>query len=426
MNKKVLVVTYYWPPAGGPGVQRWLKFVTYLRDFEIEPIVYIPENPNYPLTDTSLSDDVPEDIEIISRPIFEPYGLASIFSKKKTKRISSGIIQDKKQSWLEKLMLYIRGNFFIPDARRFWIMPSVKFLSGFIKQHNIDTVITTGPPHSVHLIGLRLKQKTGVKWVADFRDPWTTIGYHDKLRLTKRSKEKHRQLEHMVLNNANQIVVTSFKTADEFKLITTQPITVITNGYEFLNQAPAADALDEKFTISHIGSLLTGRNPKILWEVLSELTKENKDFGESLQIKLAGAVSEDVLEGIAGFGLSSKLHLLGYVPHKEALHLQRNSQLLLLIEIDAEETRGIIPGKLFEYMATKRPIIALGPADADIKRIILDTGTGKFFGYQDKTVLKSTILSYFELFKQGSLQIDPVRLEQYSRKELTKKLAALL
>lgn len=393
-------------------------------DFGIEPIVYIPENPNYPLTDTSLSEVVPNGIEIISRPIFEPYGLAGLFSKKKTKRISSGIIQDKKQSWLEKLMLYIRGNFFIPDARRFWIRPSVRFLSGFVRLNNIETVITTGPPHSVHLIGLGLKQKTGVKWVADFRDPWTTIGYHDKLRLTKRSKERHKQLESTVLNNADQIVVTSFKTGDEFRSITKQPITVITNGYEFLNSAP--DALDKKFTISHIGSLLTGRNPKILWEVLSELVQENKDFAEALQLKLAGAVSEDVLHGIAGFGLSSKLELLGYVPHKEALQLQRNSQLLLLIEIDAEETRGIIPGKLFEYMAAKRPIIALGPADADIKRIILDTNTGKFFGYQDKTILKSTILSYFELFKQGSLQIKPIGLEQYSRKELTKKLAGLL
>jgi len=177
-KKKVLIITYYWPPAGGPGVQRWLKFVKYLPEFNIEPIVYIPENPCYPLIDKSLTDEVSDDLTILKHPVKEPYKLAGLFSKKSSKTISKGFISEKnKQSFIEKVMLYIRGNFFIPDARKNWVKPSVDFLSKYISENNISTIITTGPPHSLHLIGLQLNEKLGVvKWLADFRDPWTTIG----------------------------------------------------------------------------------------------------------------------------------------------------------------------------------------------------------------------------------------------------------
>ena len=264
--KKVLIITYYWPPAGGPGVQRWLKFVKYLRDFEIEPIVYIPENPNYPLQDASLEKEIPKDIKILSHKISEPYKFAELLSSKKTKRISSGVIQTKNQSLLEKLMLWVRGNFFIPDARKNWVGPSISYLSDILEKENIDTIVTTGPPHSVHLIGDGLKQKFDLRWVADFRDPWTSIGYHKKLKLTKSSQQKHKQLENQVLNNADQIVVTSETTKLEFKSITKKPISVITNGHD--SEYSGGSNLEDHFTITHIGSLLTGRNPQNLWKVL--------------------------------------------------------------------------------------------------------------------------------------------------------------
>ena len=181
MKKQVLIITYYWPPAGGPGVQRWLKFVKYLPDFGIEPIVYCPVNPSYPIVDKSLLAEVSADIKIIKQPISEPYRFANLLSKKDAKQISSGVIpKTKKQSVVQRLLLYVRGNFFIPDARKNWVKPSVEFLSDYIKDNNIETVVTTGPPHSLHLIGLQLKEQLGVKWLADFRDPWTTIGYHKK------------------------------------------------------------------------------------------------------------------------------------------------------------------------------------------------------------------------------------------------------
>ena len=256
--KKVLIITYYWPPAGGPGVQRWLKFVKYLQDFNIEPVVYIPENPNYPIIDEAFVNEIPKGIKIYKHPIFEPYKLASIFFSKKTKRISSGIIQTKNQSSLEKIMLWVRGNLFIPDARKYWVNPSVDYLSGLIQKESIDTIITTGPPHSVHLIGLKLKEKLNVKWISDFRDPWTSIGYHKKLKLTKASQRKHKKLESKVLKAADKVIVTSTTTKNEFKKITDQPIMVITNGFD--SDYDGNDRLDVKFSIAHIGSLLTGRN----------------------------------------------------------------------------------------------------------------------------------------------------------------------
>ncbi|MEO0900708.1 MAG: glycosyl transferase family 1, partial [Bacteroidota bacterium] len=193
--QKVLVIVYYWPPAGGPGVQRWLKFVKYLPHFEIEPIVYIPENPSYPIVDTNLVKEIPEDVQILKQPIREPYAFASLLSKKKTKSISSGMIPEKKASPLAKFLLWVRGNFFIPDARKLWVKPSIRFLSKVIEENNIETIISTGPPHSLHLIGLGLKQQHNVQWIADFRDPWTSIGYHKKLNLTQSSQKKHKYLE---------------------------------------------------------------------------------------------------------------------------------------------------------------------------------------------------------------------------------------
>jgi hypothetical protein len=279
--KKVLIITYYWPPAGGPGVQRWLKFVKYLPDFGVEPVVYAPLNPHYPLQDASLEQEVPNGMEVIKHKILEPYSVSKLLSQKQTTTISSGIIaEEEKQSLLQKMMLFIRGNLFIPDARVLWVKPSVKFLKDYLQKNKIDTIITTGPPHSLHLIGLELQKQLQVKWIADFRDPWTNIGYHKKLKLTGRAAKKHEKLELEVLKTADQIVTTSFTTAEEFRQKTTRPVTVITNGYD--NTTKNSVEPDASFTIAHIGSLLSGRNPLNLWKVLGELVVENENFKKTL------------------------------------------------------------------------------------------------------------------------------------------------
>lgn len=424
-NKKVLIITYYWPPAGGPGVQRWLKFVKYLPSFDIQPIVYIPENPTYPIIDSGLLAEVSKEAIIIRQKIFEPYQLASFFSKNKSKNISSGIIPNpKKQSVLVQFLLWIRGNVFIPDARFLWINPSARFLRKYIVAHQIETIITSGPPHSLHLIGLKLKQEMKLKWIADFRDPWTTIGYHKQLKLSGYAEKKHKNLEHLVLNSADEILVTSKTTKAEFQEITKQPITVITNGFDV--EKVKKQVLDSKFSLAHIGSFLSERNPKILWETLAELCFENKGFKNNLQIKLIGAVSETVLQTISDFNLLQNVLNLGYLSHNEALVHQRRAQVLLLIEIDSPETKSIIPGKLFEYLVSKRPIIAIGPKNSDFAEIINHTNSGAFFEYNQKQLLKSKILEYYTLYLSKNLKVFPVGVDQYSRKNLTFELSKLL
>ena len=425
MIKRALIITYYWPPAGGPGVQRWLKFVKYLPEFGVEPIVYIPENPNYPLVDESLVSEISNDVTILKHPIKEPYKLAGIFSKKSSKTISSGIISDKSnQSFIEKVMLYIRGNYFIPDARKSWVKPSVNFLLSYIEKENIKTIITTGPPHSLHLVGLQLKDMLGVKWIADFRDPWTTIGYHKQLRLTNKSQQRHKELEAQVLNTADQIIVTSSVTKKEFELITVKPIEVITNGYDY--EPVDKVELDFKFSLSHIGSLLSKRNPEVLWNVLRDLVTANEDFAKDFQLNFVGAVSKNVLDLVKNNNLSNYINNVGYVSHKESITFQKKSQVLVLIEMNSEETKCIIPGKLFEYMVSNRPIIALGPKGSDVENILKETNTGNYFKYDDYESLKKTILIHYKAFQNKTLQSYGIGLQKYSRKKLTESLSKLI
>lgn len=423
-GKKVLIVTYYWPPAGGPGVQRWLKFVKYLPEFGIHPVVYIPESAHYPLIDEGLRREVPENLTVISRPIFEPYQWASVFSKKGTRSMSRGLINEKKQGIAERLLLWIRGNLFIPDARKFWVKPSVSYLEHILETQQIDTVITTGPPHSVHLIGLELRKRLGVRWIADFRDPWTTIGYHQKLKLTGWASRKHKELEKKVLRIADAVIATSRTTASEFEAIAGREVITITNGFDEADRTNEAPS--EKFCLAHIGSLLTGRDPKILWEVLAELTEENKRFKEDLRLKLVGAVSEEVLQSVKAAGLEAFLELHGYVAHEEALALQKEARVLLLLEINKEETRGIIPGKLFEYMAARRPIIAIGPEGWEAGVLLEESGAGKVFGYSDRDNLKQTLTDWYEGFLFDKVEPQDTNLNKFTRRALTAGLAQVI
>ncbi|NDV42789.1 glycosyltransferase family 4 protein [Flagellimonas sediminis] len=421
--QKILVIAYYWPPAGGPGVQRWLKFVKYLPDFGYEPVVYVPENPSYPIVDNNLEKEIPSTIQVLKQPIKEPYGWAGLLSKKKTKTISSGIIQDKNPSLIESILLWVRGNFFIPDARKGWVKPSIHFLAKVIADEGIKTIITTGPPHSLHLIGLGLKREYNVQWIADFRDPWTSIGYHKKLRLMPWAAKKHKSLEKEVLVSADKIIVTSQTTLEEFQAITPKPIKMITNGFD---ESLSAKELDRQFTISHLGSLLTGRNPLGLWQALKELTAENETFNKALKIKLAGVVSEDVQKSLTDLGLDAYLDSLGYLPHDKVIETMQSSQVLLLIEIDSEETKGIIPGKLFEYLNAKRPILAIGPTDWEAGNMVEEVNAGKFLHHSDVALLKDVLLDWFNQYQKGKLLCSSQGIDTFHRKALTESLAKFI
>jgi hypothetical protein len=263
-----------------------------------------------------------------------------------------------------------------------------------------------------------------VEWLADFRDPWTTIGYHKKLKLTKASKEKHKALEKEVLNSADKIIVTSHITKIEFEGLTNKPISVITNGYD--NETVGAVSLDIKFTLSHIGSLLSERNPEVLWQVLKDLILELNGFKDDFQLNFVGFVSDNVLESIKKYNLTNYTSNIGYLLHNEAIAFQKKSQMLLLIEINSEDTRCIIPGKLFEYVVSNRPIISIGPKDSDVEKIIKETNTGNYFYYSDYDLLKTTIINHYEAYKNKTLESHPIGLQKYSRKNLTKQLTELL
>ena len=423
--KKVLIITYYWPPAGGPGVQRWLKFVKYLPEFNIKPIVYCPKNPAYPTFDYSLYRDLSDELTVLKHPINEPMKVLNKFFRDKINNYSKGIIPKvNKQSLLDRLLIFIRGNFFVPDSRIFWVRPSVKYLSSYISNNQIETIITTGPPHSTHLIGMELKSKFKLKWFSDFRDPWTAIGYHDNLKLSSIIKKKHFKLEKVVLSKSDHIIVTSNRTKTLFSDYTTSPITVITNGFD--TEIENKVILDENFTLTHVGFLSNDRNPQILWNVLSDLVNELKGFKEKFKLVIVGDTSPEILDSINLAGLNPYLKLIGTVSHLEAIKYQNQSQLLLLLEANTIAASYIIPGKLFEYLSANRPIVAIGPKFSDIQPIILQTSTGEYFNYLEYEKLKSHILFLFSLYNEKSLKITAKNIENYSRYNCTKQLSEIL
>ena len=426
--KKVLIITYYWPPAGGPGVQRWLKFVKYLRDFNWEPVVYTVKNPSYPIIDNSLGNDIPEGIEVIKKSIIEPYNLAGLITgQKDINKVKGGFIDsDDKQSLIKKLTTWVRGNFFIPDARKYWIEPSFKYLEKYLVENKIDTIITTGPPHSLHLIGLKLKRKLNIKWVADFRDPWTNIDYYEKLKLTKWADIKHHRLERDVIESCDRVLVVGETMKNDFYGIAGDKIDVLPNGFD--NEVSVNDniTLDKKFSIAHIGSMNADRNPHYLWEAIAECIAEDNKLSEHLQIKLAGTVSKEIFDTLEFFKLDKYLVHEEYLEHKDVIDFQKSSQILLLVLNNTQNAKGIVTGKFFEYLNAKRPILTIGPEDGDLAKILNKTNSGKIVNYTKKEEMKILIKEYFNAYNNDGLFVDSENISQYSRRNITAKLAEVL
>jgi hypothetical protein len=424
--KSVLIITYYWPPSAGPGVQRWLKFVKYLPEFGVQPIVYTPSNVEYPVeTSNTYIKDIPS-IKIVKQPIKEPYRyLPSIFSKK-IQSLRRGIISsDNKRGFIERFLLFVRGNFFIPDSRVSWVSPSIEFLKDYITKNKIDTIITTGPPHSLHLIGLGLKQITDINWIADFRDPWTSIGYHDKLYLTKISRDKHKKLELKVLHNADRVVATSIATASLLTKISNRDVEVVTNGFDGSVDTKINEDTNS-FTILHTGSISADRNPDLLWRTLAELVEENTTIKSCLKIQLIGDVSPEVINSIKGYNLLSHVDNLGYLEHSEVATAQALANVLLLLQANTESAQYIIPAKIFEYFSSGRPILAIGPNKSDAKHLIAQTNTGFYVNYSEYIKLKEYVLELYNSHQKRDTIFSPIGVEKFHRRELTKQLAIII
>lgn len=424
---KVLIITYYWPPSGGSSVLRWLKFAKYMREFEWEPIIYTPENPESQETDHSLLKDVPDGIEIIKTKIREPYNIYKwLTGRKKSDQLGVALMDEKKGSrFINHVSLWIRSNFFIPDPRIFWVKTSIRFLIQYLSTRPVDMIVTTGPPHSMHLIGLGIKKRTGIKWVADFRDPWTNIDFYDKLMLTKRADRKHKRLEKQVLSSADHVITVSPTMTEEFQTFGFQNVSTITNGFDVLTETLQHE-YEPKFSLIHLGSMPPSRNPENLWKVFSEITSKNQRFAESLEIILAGKTDYKVKETIRKHNLEKYVRFQPHIPYNEAMALIQRSQVLLLFINNSDNAKSILTNKFFEYLSVQRPILAIGPPDGDAAKILSETNAGKIFDFQELETLKQYVLSLFYLYSQNKLHILGKGIEKYHRKNLTYNLIQLL
>jgi hypothetical protein len=425
--KRVLIITYYWPPGAGAGVQRWLKFVKYLRDYGWEPVVYTPENPEAPAVDPTLEREIPHGIEVLKEPIWEPYTAYKKFvGRKQSDSIKTGFLSEKKKPGItEKIAVWIRGNLFIPDARKFWIKPSVRFLTTYLAKKPVDAIVSSGPPHSMHMIALELKQKTSIPWLADFRDPWTNIDYYHALMLTTRSDARHRKMERRVLENASEVVVVSPGMAKDFQHIVDREYQIITNGFDGEVQSGNPPST-KKFTLMHLGSLVPARNPENLWKSLGTLVKENAGFAAHLEIRLIGQTDISVKEAIAKEGLDGYTSFIPFIPHNQAIEKLSSASLLLLIINNTPNANLILTGKIFEYLQSGRPVLCIGPSTGDAARIITQTRTGKCVEYYDLAAIRDTLLEFYDLFKKEALVIRPENIAVYTRKNLTARLVEVL
>ena len=430
--KRVLIITYYWPPSGGSGVQRWLKMSKYLPEYGWQPVIYTSENAEYPIIDHSLEKDVAPNIEVIRRPITEPYSAYKKFlGINKDETVKMGFIQEKEKnkSWKSDLSLWVRGNFFIPDARCGWVKPSVRFLKEYLNEHPVDAIISTGPPHSMHLIALKLKEALGLPWIADFRDPWTEIDYYNDLHLTAWADRKHHRLEQEVLTKADKVVTVAPDGARRLGRLGNRNVRTIYNGFDRNDDAQTPVNLSEQFTITYLGVLSKIQSPSNLWQALAELIKEDSGFDKNLKINMIGQIDSAVVSSINENGLTQHVAYSPYMPHDQVSEVHRSSTLLLLLLMPDSEPRakGLLTGKLFEYMASGRPILCIGPEDGDAARILRETGAGQTISFEDKEKMKEALKNLYQRYFENDLPNNTnTTIEQYSRKNMAEKYAKLL
>lgn len=430
MSKKVLIIAYYWPPSGGSGVQRWLKFVKYLPQRGWEPYVFTPENPSFAIRDESLLMDVPVEAEVIHFPIWEPYEsffkLGKIFKQKRPAK-STDLVSAKNNSWFHKFSTFVRANFFIPDPRIFWVRPSVKFLHDFLRENEIRTIITTGPPHSIHLIGYKLKNKNpSLRWLADFRDPWSEWGLLDSLNVSPFVRKVHKNLEAKVLKRADKIITITPFYVRRFEALSQRKVVLLSNGYDeddfkSLNIQPT-----EKFIIRHVGIINEKCDPRPFMTAIKRLIAADRDFASKLHIDFVGEVHGQFKDFVlASPELFSVATFTPSVPHKELISLYGKSSLLLLILTGYKDAEGYMPGKLFEYLATGLPILGIGPSHGDAASLLNQTEAGEMIDSAEEEKIKSKVMSLFNVWRNGASEHLQHDVAKYTRKNITKELIEL-
>ena len=431
--KRVLIISYYWPPTGGSGVQRWVKFAKYLPSEGWQPVIYTPENPEQLAVDESLAAEVPEDAEIVKTRIIEPYELYKRVLRRSghsKEAVEVNPVNAQNKSLLQKAAMWIRGNLFRPDPRCLWIGPSVRFLKKYLAEHPVDLIVSTGPPQSMHMIGLRLSRETGLPWIADFRDPWTKIFYFKHLSMTSATEKWHSKMEKKVLDEASAVVAVSPLVQQEFQEMTDTPVELITNGFDecdFSSEqcTEAYGGASEEFIITHTGLFAADGNPTVLWDVLAEKCRTDEIFKKLLRIKLIGKTDDQILKALTDRGLEDSMINMGYQPHSVAVEQQRQASLLILPLRKEPEYKAVLPGKLFEYLASQRPILGIGQPDGAMAMIVNETRTGTVIDWEDRKGLTQYIEQCWERHLEGRLSTEGADLSRFTRRSLTRRMAGL-
>jgi len=422
-NKKILIITYYWPPSGGTGVQRWLHFSRYLEELGWEPIIYTPANPEAPVQDEALLKLIGPKTKIRKQPIWEPTQLYKNLSGQKGKQLHTGFLTQEGQktsSWLQRLAMWLRANIFIPDAKMAWIRPSVRFLTKELQKQPVAAIISTGPPHSLHLIARQLKRRTGTKWLADFRDPWTQIDWFEQLPLSRLGLRQHQKLEASIFKEADELIVVSRDMQTQMHKLAGRLPKLISNGFAPEDFSCFEHKPDPNFTILHTGSINKDRNPSAVWQSLGAYTKAHPDFAAKLRIRLIGALDASVKQDLQAEGLLPYTDFQDFIPHEHVIEALSCCSLLLLPLNNVKSQKGIVTGKLFEYLASQQPILAIGPADGDAAAILATQAGTQIIDF-DTPVPWAQIIASCKDKPQRTASLLP-----YSRKELANQFAALI
>ena len=423
--KKVLIVTYYWPPAGGIGVLRCLKITKYLRKFGWEPIIFTVENPSYPFEDHSNDKDIPEGITILKSPVLEFENRFKNVVKREQQSINNVVFSAGKKSLLVKAGLWLRANYFIPDAKALWIKPSVKQLSKFLEENHVDAIFSDGPPHTNTVIAQKISEKYNIPWLSDYQDPWTQVDYYDKFPLSKKADQKHKSMEKKALTTASKVVSASPSFSRGLKELGAVNPEVVYYGFDEDDFKDIESVLDSMFTVTHAGILASDRLPENLLQVLSKIIKNNQQFKDVFRLKLIGSIDEATLEIIKSYIPKTNLELKGVIPRSEVLKQICNTQVLLNL-VNKVNSKGRIPGKIYEYFRARRPIVSIGDTQGDVAQLIAETESGKCFEYENTKELTEHITFLFNQYLSDKLVARNGDIEVFSNYNQTQKVAKYL
>jgi glycosyltransferase involved in cell wall biosynthesis len=428
-QKKILILTYYWYPSGGAGVQRILKFVKYLNQFGIKPfVVTVDENKaSYPSFDHSFEKDIPVYAEVFRTDTNEPFGIYSRLLGKRS--IPTGFSNESSPGAFQKFSRFIRGNLFIPDARKGWIKFAYEKAKEIIEKENIDVILSTSPPHSTQLSAMKLQKELGIKWIADLRDPWTDIYFYNEFRHTSAAKKKDLQFEKNVLESADRITTVSDSLKNLFvsksRKIDPDKIFVIPNGFDaddFQNKISLVT--QEKFIITYTGTIADSYNPEVFFEALKPVIDKNTEI--KFVIRFVGNLSSGLHQYVKKLDLEKYLEVIPMVSHDESINYLMQSTILLLVIPDVKNDKEILTGKLFEYLAAGKKIICIGPVDGDAANIINECNAGKTFCRKNENDIRTYLKELISLWKKdNNLDVENV-CSKYSRCEQTKELVKII